>query len=95
MTEQGTFCQLCQTSRKRLLDHTGIKEQEFKTHQVMAYKPPVLSHAALWEGVSDDPLAETSFQAQEAPKVEEKSLIRTHRHASNNVRLLQQRRRGP
>lgn len=38
MTEQGTFCQLCQTSRKRLLDHTGIKEQEFKTHQVMAYK---------------------------------------------------------
>lgn len=25
-------------ARKRLLDHTGIKEQEFKIHQVMVYK---------------------------------------------------------
>lgn len=38
MTEQGMFCWFCQTARKRLLDHTGIKEQQFKIHQVMAYK---------------------------------------------------------
>ena len=38
MTEQGTFCRFCQTARKRLLDHTGIKEQDFKIHRVMAYK---------------------------------------------------------
>lgn len=77
MTEQGMFCWFCQTARKRLLDHTGIKEQEFKIHQVM-----VLSHAALWEAFSADPLAETLFQAHEAPKV--KSLIQTHRSVFNN-----------
>lgn len=38
MTEQGMFCWFCQTARKWLLDHTGIKEQEFKIHQVMVYK---------------------------------------------------------
>jgi len=38
MTEPGMFCRFCQMARKRLLDHTGIKEQEFKIHQVMAYK---------------------------------------------------------
>lgn len=38
MTEQGMFCWFCQTARKRLLDHTGIKEQEFKIHRVMIYK---------------------------------------------------------
>lgn len=38
MTEPGTFCWLWQMARKWLLDHTGIKEQEFKIHRVMAYK---------------------------------------------------------
>lgn len=45
----------------------------------------VLSHAALRETFSDDPLAETLFQAHEAPKVEGKSLIQIHRCVFNNI----------
>lgn len=44
----------------------------------------VLSHAALWEAFSDDPLAETLLQAHEALKVEGKSLIQTPRRVFNN-----------